>query len=213
MPCKLLHIAVLLLLMLAVHKTEAQPRWIENHGQWPEQVLYQTPLNSGVLWTERSGFTYQLYNPDELQQLISQHGAGGEEILHGHVYRMNFINGGASQSVGMQSAGYYMNYYTWPDSSRHAHHCDVWARARLENVYEGIDVLVYSASGSLKYDWIVAPGANPSDIEIEIEGVSCALVPANSGSDLELQTAVQTIIEKHPFAYQIKNGTMHEVAC
>ena len=210
---KLLHIAIMVFLLQVAQRIEAQPRWIENRGQWPESVLYQTPLNSGVLWTERNGFTYQLYNPNELQQLISQHGAGGDETLHGHVYRMNFINGGASQSVGMQSAGYYMNYYTSPDSSRHSDHCDVWARARLENVYDGIDVLVYSASGSLKYDWVLAPGADPSDIEIEIEGVSCALVSANSGSDLELQTAVQTIIEKHPFAYQIKNGTMHEVAC
>ena len=111
MPCKLIHIVVFFLLVLADRRAQAQPRWIENRGQWPEQVLYQTPLNSGVLWTERSGFTYQLYNPDELQQLISQHGAGEDETLHGHVYRMNFINGDASQVSGMESAGYYMNYY------------------------------------------------------------------------------------------------------
>jgi gliding motility-associated-like protein len=199
--------------MFAFQKTAAQPLWIENGGQWPEEVLYQTPLNSGLLWTERTGFTYQLYHPDELQQLIALHGAGGEETLHGHVFRMNFINGNASHASGMESAGYYMNYYTSPDSNRHAHHCDVWSRTRLGNVYDGIDVLVYSASGSLKYDWIVAPGANPANIEIEIEGVTCSLNESNAGNELVLETAFQTIIEKRPFAYQIKEGTMHEVDC
>jgi gliding motility-associated-like protein len=207
------HSAILLLLMFAVQHAAAQPRWIENGGQWPEQVLYQTPLNSGVLWTERSGFTYQLYHPDELQQLIAQHGAGGEETLHGHVYRMNFINGNALHARGMESAGYYTNYYTSPDSNRHAHRCDVWTRTRLENVYEGIDVLVYSASGGLKYDWIIAPGANPANIQIEIEGVSCSLNQNNGGDELLLKTAFQTIMEKRPFAYQIEEGVMHEVAC
>jgi gliding motility-associated-like protein len=210
---KLQHIILAFVLLHVGLCVVAQPLWIENRGQWPEPVVFQTALRSGVLWTERTGFTYQLFDPAGLQQLIAQHGADSEEILHGHSYKMKFINGSATHVSGQRKAEHYMNYYTSPDSNGQATGCEVYASSRLHEVYPGIDAMVYSVGSSLKYDWIVAPGANPNDIQLAIEGAKCSLVRHAGGTDLVIETAFQTIIEKQPFAYQLLDGTMQEVSC
>jgi gliding motility-associated-like protein len=210
---KLQHIILSLALVHLGRCAIAQPQWIENRGQWPEPVVFQTALSSGVLWTERTGFTYQLFDPAGLQQMIAQHGANSDEILQGHTYRIEFINGNATRVSGQNKAQHYMNYYTSPDNNRHAAGCGVYENSRLHEVYPGIDAMVYSAGKSLKYDWIVAPGANPNQIQIGIEGAKCSLVQRDKGTDLVIETLFQTIVEKQPFAYQVFNGTMQEVSC
>ena len=65
----------------------AQPEWVENRGQWPSGVAFQTKVNSGILWTETTGFRYQLYNPEELSAMHNMHGAAGDAALHGHNYK------------------------------------------------------------------------------------------------------------------------------
>ena len=190
-----------------------QPEWVMNRGQWPQQVAFQTTLNSGVLWTERTGFTYQLYDPVALGKLHSSHGTAESDILSGHVFRAHFVNGSAASVSGAEEKKHYYNYYLSSDTESHASHCAVYGRALMHGVYPGIDVQLYTNAEGIKYDWILSPGADPSDIEIEFEGATCSLIHRESGTDLVVSTTVQTITEKQPYAYQIIDGEMREVTC
>ena len=40
-----------------------------------------------------------------------------------------------------------------------------------EGVYHKIDYRIYTYGDGLKYDWVVAPRANPNKIRMELEGV------------------------------------------
>lgn len=194
----------------ACHLASAQPEWIANRGQWPEEVAFQTRLSAGTLWTERSGFTYQLFNAEELSRLHNAHGSSEDELLHGHCYKVRFIDGFAQSTSGREEEKHYYNYYS---STRAAEHCNVYRKAQLHEVYPGTDVLVYSIGQKLKYDWIIQPGGSPSRIRMAFEGAKVALVHRESGSDLIIETSVGTIIEKQPYAYQLVEGVLQEVPC
>jgi hypothetical protein len=56
-------------------------------------------------------------------------------------------------------------------------HCDRWrsnlrsfAEVRYRRVYPGIDLSFYGNAGSLEYDFIVAPGADPDRILLRMDG-------------------------------------------
>lgn len=191
----------------------AQPEWIANQGQWPEQVAFQTPLTAGFLWTETTGFTYQLYEPSELSRLHNTHGKADSDSLHGHTYRVNFVNGRAQSTSGEQPGKHYYNYYTSSQTEARVNHCAVFGRTRMHEVFPGIDVLMYSAEGKLKYDWVIEAGADPSLVRVSIEGASCSLVSHDNATNLLIHTTVQTVIEKQPYAYQIIDGKMKEISC
>jgi gliding motility-associated-like protein len=208
-----LNFILLSLAFLAWLAVAAQPEWVENRGQWPGEVAFQTKLSAGTLWTETTGFRYQLYSPLELADMHNKHGRGENEPLHGHNFKVRFINGCAQSFEGNQPMKQYYNYYKSADAAMHAAHCKAYSRGKLRNVYPGIDVQMYSASESIKYDWLVAPGADPSCIEVAIEGAEFALVKSKGQSELRIQTSVQVVVEKPPFAYQVVDGNMKEVAC
>jgi len=213
MQCIRLNSILLSLAFLVGLHAAAQPEWVENRGQWPSGVAFQTKVNSGTLWTETTGFRYQLYNPEELSAMHNVHGATGDAALHGHNFNVRFVNGCAASFEGDSPLKQYYNFYQSNTPSSHAAHCRAFARGRLNQVYPGIDVQMYSASGTIKYDWLVAPGADPASIQIAVEGARCALTNNNGRNELRIQTSVQLVIEKAPFAYQLVNGVMKEVAC
>ena len=53
------------------------------------------------------------------------------------------------------------------DPSKWHEHSDL-PEGRIQNVYEGIDLVYYGNQGRLEYDLIVAPGANPSQIKLAL---------------------------------------------
>jgi gliding motility-associated-like protein len=207
------HMLLLSLLCSAWSSVNGQYEWVENKGQWPENVVFKTSVQSGNLWMERAGFTYQLYDPAALGDLHSAHGQRDSEMLNGHVFRARFVNGIAQRASGEDQFKQYYNYYLSSDPSNYGERCSAFGKVKLESVYPGIDIRMYSVSGGLKYDWIVAPGANAGSIEIEFEGAECALVHREHGTDLVISTTVQTIIEKQPYAYQVIHGQLREVPC
>jgi len=77
-------------------------------------------------------------------------------------------------------------------------------RTIYRQVYEGVDLMTYNRRGSVQYDLIVAPGANPEVIRIVYEGFEnvelYAELPAYqliSGT----KTVVPVVMEKTPEAY------------
>lgn len=75
-----------------------------------------------------------------------------------------------------------------------------YSRARLGEVYSGIDVEFYDRGGELEFDFIIAPGADPAQIELEYVGVQTVALGPNA--DLRLQLADRDLLQRAPVAYQ-----------
>ncbi|HWX91992.1 MAG TPA: SBBP repeat-containing protein [Terriglobales bacterium] len=99
------------------------------------------------------------------------------------------------------------NYLIGNDSSRWQRNLPQFARVRYTEVYPGIDLVYYGKQGELEYDFEVAPGANPNQIQLNLEGSKVKLATG----DLVLETAGGSIRLQAPRLYQTEGATLKPV--
>lgn len=91
------------------------------------------------------------------------------------------------------------------DASLWRHGIPNFARVVAHNVYPGIDVAYYGAGGTLEYDLILRPGADPRQIRLRLEGP----VPARLDARGNL---IGGLVHQRPVAYQVAaDGTRDAV--
>jgi hypothetical protein len=92
------------------------------------------------------------------------------------------------------------NYFVGRDRKTWRTGIPTFARVTEQSAYPGIDVAYYGREGEAEYDFIVAPGADPSAIHLSFEGVDRLEVDPHG--DLVLTTSDGTLRMKAPLAYQ-----------
>lgn len=68
-----------------------------------------------------------------------------------------------------------------------------------ENIYPGIDWVVYSKAGQMKYDFVVHPGADPSLIRLDVNDAES--VSITEKGELLMRTSLGDIREKAPVSF------------
>ena len=63
------------------------------------------------------------------------------------------------------------NYFIGSDPQQWQTNIPNYARVEYRDVYPGVDLVYYGNEGSLEYDFVVAPGADPSTIIFSVEAV------------------------------------------
>ena len=77
-----------------------------------------------------------------------------------------------------------------------------YQRVKVARVYEGIDLIFYTNPGNLEYDFVVAPGADPKQIQVVFEGMSGVRVDEKTG-DLVLTVPDRSELRQfRPKVYQ-----------
>ena len=187
--------------------------FIENRGQWDNRVKYMGRVSAGAFFVQQDGFTVLQHNPKDWAQLTQSlhrhaHDSGAvasrkmpENItVKSHAYRVNFLGGASSpQVVADKPLATYNNYFIGNDPSKWASHCKIFQGITVKDVYPNIDVRYYSGQGAVKYDLIVHPGGNPSDIALKYEGADGLEV---KNKELRIQTSVGELRELNPYSYQ-----------
>ncbi len=83
-------------------------------------------------------------------------------------------------------------------------HTDIpqYAEIKATSVYKGIDLVFHGDESALQYDFVVAPGANPKQIQLQFEGAAGLAVDKANG-DLVVTTASKTELRHtQPKIYQ-----------
>ncbi len=83
-------------------------------------------------------------------------------------------------------------------------------RVRYRDVYPGIDLLFHGEQERLEYDFIIAPGADPKRIELDLSGQREARV--SKEGDLIISTDAGEIEWKRPEIFQDVAGTRKQIA-
>src|SRR5262245_19576057 len=83
--------------------------------------------------------------------------------------------------TGADLTGGVSNYLNNRDLKRSVNNVPQYGRIKVANVYEGIDLIFYTNGGDLEYDFAVAPGANPEQIQVVFEGTKDMRVDRESG--------------------------------
>ncbi len=105
-----------------------------------------------------------------------------------------------SEIIGENKQPHYYNYFLGNDHSKWAKRVANYSSVIYKNIYPGIDLKYYGNGKSLKYDFIVHPGADPSVIKIHYEGNESLSV--NEKSELIISTVYGDIKEGVPAIIQ-----------
>src|SRR5688572_528992 len=98
------------------------------------------------------------------------------------------------------------HYYTGKAPIENVPH---FAELHMKDVYPGIDVALHGRDGVLEYDFVVAPGADPRDIRIDLREVESAYIDGQGNLRFEHQG--QTLAQRAPVAYQGDGGERRPV--
>lgn len=119
------------------------------------------------------------------------------------VYRLDMFLSGSKYPSKIKSENvvdYYENYYNLinkPNGVTQVHGCE---KIVMENVYSGIDWVIYIKNNELKYDFIVHPNADKNKIQLEFKGQSQLNI--DSEGNLIAETIAGKIKENAPQSFQ-----------
>ena len=202
---------------LRAHKptdTLSAGRWefVQNLGQWEAPVLYKATIHGGALFFERNSFVVTHLDPNQLAAFHEAKHSGTpytSSFIDAAAYRVTFLNSLQETKVtGIQPFDYYYNYYIGRDAKRWASHVSIYNHLTYNQLYPGIDLYFLGEGDYLKYEFHVAAGGDPKQIQLHYDGLKSI---SKAGEELLLHTAVDRVLELAPFAYQIneKGDTIH----
>ena len=183
---------------------------VENKGQWPKSVVAAADVQGGKVFLEKGALTYHLYDLSGLH-------ASPEETTYarrarGHVYRVSFIGSTPDNPRSLLSVKEkaYSNYFLGNDQTHWAGNCGHYKEASIQNIYPGIELQMHAGGSFLKYDLIVAPGSDASQIKMTYEGHDKLSI---ENDRLVVTTSIGDVTEQKPLAWQIIDGQKQLVSC
>ncbi|RPH54050.1 hypothetical protein EHM82_07450, partial [bacterium] len=84
-----------------------------------------------------------------------------------------------------------------------------YARVRARGIYPGIDLVYYGQGKRLEYDFVVAPGADPKRIRLELEGAESLRL--DDAGNLRLGLHGGELVQPAPVLYQEVDGERRTV--
>ncbi|HRT68337.1 MAG TPA: SBBP repeat-containing protein, partial [Bacteroidota bacterium] len=190
--------------------------FIENKGQWDNQVQYLARLNGLNLWVTNSGVVYDYFQVKVDNNVILKTGEPnpnfGINKIRGHVISSTFlnINEHFTTQVFNKNQAYY-NYFIGNDPKKWASFVPLYGSVQLNNIYNGIDVRYYYDNNLVRYDWIIHPNGDPSKIRIKFEGQDNMHISPDG--DLVLETTLGKVEHSKILAYQMQEGTQRIIEC
>ena len=174
-----------------------------NAGQTDPKVRFLTQSRGGTLFLTGNeavlALTPQPSSPRSGHRLAGSAAAaasGSPTVL-----RMRTVGGAPSpQVVGLDRMPSVRNYMIGNDPSKWHLGVPSFARVAYRDVYPGVDLVYHDESGEVEYDFVVAPGADPSAIQLDLSGQRSLSLDA--AGDLVLDTAVGTVVQQRPALYQ-----------
>ena len=148
--------------------------FIENRGQWPDEVAFLAQLGGVNVWITDTGLVYDFYEltlaADEPRPEASR--LDREAMWRrGHVVRVQFEGAQSPRAEGRGQRSTYHNYFLGNDPARWASHVALYDEVTLHDLYDGVSLRLYEDGGMLRQDVTFAPGIAPDVVQVRLEGV------------------------------------------
>ncbi len=185
--------------------------FIENKGQWDEQVLFKSSFKGGNLWIQKTKLFFHL---KDFAALREQHAGKTCDTCINRQYALhfNFKNCKEIKTVLSQNPSEeYYNFYLGNDTTKWTKNVKGYQQITLKEVYNGIDLRVQQDDEVTKYEYIISPKTSPNQIGLEISGAK--KIEIGNKGELIIKTPLGNIQENKPFAYQLINSKKIEIPC
>ncbi|HUY89429.1 MAG TPA: SBBP repeat-containing protein [Pirellulales bacterium] len=125
--------------------------------------------------------------------------------ISGTAIRMQFVDANPGASVtGLDKQQAVSNYLIGNDPSQWHTGVANFGQVEYQNLYAGISAVFHGDQHQVEYDFNVAPGADPKQIQWQLDGASG--LSLDGSGNLLIHTAGGELLEQAPTIYQEANG-------
>jgi len=188
----------------------------KNQGQADAQVrfLARAPGYTLLLANQEAVVSLQQRKPPQAKQsapnLTEAHPKTAHPKTIARNIRLKFAGAsGASLVHGRDELPGKTNCFMGRDSKQWHSDLPTYAGVEYRGIYSGIDAVFHGNQQRLEYDFIVAPGADPRVIGLDVEGVAGMRI--DSRGDLELRAGSSTLEFRKPIVYQEAAGQRRRI--
>lgn len=183
--------------------------FVENRGQWDSTALYRLQCPQSTTWITPNGWLTDLPVASGTESSSSTSPAIRRK---GAIIRTTFL--GANTKPTAITAGQQptrCNFFRGSFPNRWYSNVPVWGEVYLADLYPGVDARYYLQNGSLRYDLLIAPGANPQQIQFAVSGATATQITPHG--TLLVETPAGTIEQQELVAYQGEGVNRTKVEC
>jgi Bacterial Ig-like domain (group 3)/Kelch motif/Beta-propeller repeat/YDG domain/Galactose oxidase, central domain len=124
---------------------------------------------------------------------------------------MNLLGANPNAAVvGLDKQLGISNYFIGNDPSQWHTGIANYSKVEYQNAYPGVNLIYYGNQQQLEYDFVVAPGSDPSSIRLGFQGADSVSLDAQG--NLVLASASGNVVEHAPVVYQEVGGVRQAVA-
>ena len=163
--------------------------FIPNRGQTDSAVAYYVAGADKTVYFTPQGLTFQL-------------AAGDGAAAGSYAVKLDFVGASATTPAGHDPTGAVVSYFTGPDGAQRTG-LPTYTTLSYAGLWPGIDLAYSGSASTLKHEFIVGPGADPSQIRLAYRG---ATVTRNAEGQLVIATPGASFIDDAPVAYQEVGG-------
>jgi hypothetical protein len=182
---------------------------LASYGKLPvsfEQNQGQTDPNVKFL---ARGNEYTLFLTD--REAVLRLRAPKSKTAAESVVWIGFAESNAAPEVeGLEIQPGHSNYLIGNNPARWQRNIPLYGRVKYRGVYPGIDAVYYGNQSQIETDYIVAPGADPKQIVLQVSGGKDLTL--NAQGDLLVANAAGDLILRRPDVYQEIDGTRRKIA-
>lgn len=183
--------------------------FIPNRGQLDKKALFLTSTPEYRLWITRSGFLIDITQSEEEATLnpelsIESTPQKKNKMLRS-VSAVQFL--GVHKDVNVEAtdiSDYRVHYLLGKNPDKWKTDIQTSKAILYKNLYENIDLKLYGKGSQLEYDWLVKPGGDSGQIQLDYKGAKN--VDINDEGDLLIETDLCTLVHKKPHAFQTIGG-------
>ncbi len=174
-------------------------RFIQNGGQWDDHAKFFSHARQVDVWVTNDGVSYDFHKMAL---------RGGEQYREGQVVHMSPVGARKDMAlIGQNKLNITTDFLSHDANSRRR--AASYAGVAFKSVYPGIDMALTTEGGSPRYDFLVAPGADASKIQLQFKGADSMSV---QNDQVALATKFGELRNGKLRAYQIVNGKKSAVS-
>ena len=171
--------------------------FIENQGQWADASIRYGFHGAGAnILFKDGGPVFQVFQLDD------------SDVTRADQFSVGFDGANAISPTGWAPAPTVFNYYVGGAAA--AENVPAYTAIGYEELYDGIDLVSWGRRDGLKYEFHVAPGADPGDIVVRYDGID-GLSLGDDGR-LVVHTALGDLTDDAPYIFQEVGSERVEVS-
>jgi len=196
----------------------SEPVFVENQGQWEDETIrFALSANGANVGLTDAGLRLQLFRRDAAPSSARDDARaqlpnrGASERTRMLEFAVRFEGARAIAPVGEGRSEQVFNY-RWGERARWRENVSSWDGIVYRGLYDGIDLRVMGKRSGLKYEFVVAPGADWQQVRVRYEGIEALEIRGDGALVVYPGEGWAPLVDGAPLIYQEVDGDHKPVA-